>query len=120
MTKQREDPLPGNSLAVTPVQQIPQNAGLVHVVNAIADRVDPLLKIASELASNRLEAVSADARFRVSMSWIAVTLVAVIVGVAALLTYVDTIDGSTFTFILGLTVGYLLTFIRDAIQPPAE
>jgi hypothetical protein len=28
------------------------------------------------------------------------------------------IDGSTLTFLLGLTVGYILKFIRDSIQPP--
>jgi len=49
------------------------------------------------------------------MSLFAVLLVAFIVLVAGLLTWKGKIDGSTFTFLLGLIVGYVLTFVRDQI-----
>jgi hypothetical protein len=52
------------------------------------------------------------------MAWAAICVVAVIVGVAAFLTYHGKIDGSTFTFLLGLIVGYVLTFVRDQITGP--
>jgi hypothetical protein len=42
------------------------------------------------------------------MSWIALSLVALIVGVAAFLTYRGKIDGSTFTFLWELIIGYVL------------
>lgn len=47
--------------------------------------------------------------FQKHMAWIALTVVVVIVGIAAVLTYKGKIDGSTFTFLLGLIVGHVLT-----------
>jgi hypothetical protein len=46
--------------------------------------------------------------------------VVLIVLVAGTLTYLDKVDGSTFTFLLGTVVGYVLTFIREWIAPPVE
>ncbi len=54
-------------------------------------------------------------RFQKHMPLIALGTVAFIVGVAAFLTYEGKIDGSTFTFLLGLIVGYVLTFVRDQV-----
>ena len=51
------------------------------------------------------------------MTLIAFAVIALIIGSAGLLTYLDKIDGSTFTFLLGLIVGYALTFIQGFIQP---
>ena len=60
----------------------------------------------------------AKARFSLRMSLIACGVVLAIVVVAGTLTFEGKVDGSTFTFLLGLVVGYVLTFIRDSIQPP--
>ena len=90
---------------------------MAAVVHAIADRVDPVLKLVTGIMERNLKAQESDSKFRVHMAWVAVLIVGVIVGVAAYLTYVDKLDGSTFGFLLGLVVGYVLTFIRDAITP---
>lgn len=56
-------------------------------------------------------------KFRVGMTIVAVITVLSIVGAATFLTYVGKIEGSTFGFLLGLIIGYMLTFIRDEIGP---
>lgn len=94
--------------------------GIVQIINAIADRVDPLIKVVTAIAERALQAKVADTRFRVHMAWVAVLIVALIVGVASWLTYAGKLDGSTYGFLLGLIVGYVLTFVRDAIRPPKE
>jgi len=50
------------------------------------------------------------------MAWMVVDLVSVIVLASGILTYFNKIDGSTFTFLLGLIVSYILTFFRDSID----
>jgi hypothetical protein len=52
------------------------------------------------------------------MAWVAVSVVGLIIAVSGFLTYKGKIDGSTFTFLLGLIVGYVLTFLRDQITGP--
>lgn len=91
---------------------------LVLIINAIADRAEPLMKILSEVADRKLRAQEAITRFQVRMSWLAVLVVVFIVLSAAVMTYLGKLDGSTFGFLLGTVVGYVLTFIRDAIAPP--
>jgi hypothetical protein len=59
-------------------------------------------------------------KFQKHMSLIAVMLVGFIVAVAGALTWLGKIDGSTFTFLLGLIVGYVLTFVRDQITGSKE
>lgn len=80
-------------------------------LNAIADRMDAIIGIYKTTMAHRQTAQASEDRF----SWLAVSMVAFIVLVAAFLTYRGKIDGSTFTFLLGLIVGYLLTFVRDQI-----
>jgi lipopolysaccharide export LptBFGC system permease protein LptF len=106
--------------ASTNPRPLPPPEGLVEVINAIADRVDPLLRILTTAAERSLEAKKAEARHHVRMSWVAFAVVFLIVAVSAWLTFVGRIDGSTFTFLLGLIVGYVLTFVRDQIAPPSE
>lgn len=98
----------------------PTPASLVDIINIIADRVEPVVKIITTIAERSLKANQAEARFRVHMAWIAVLIVAMIVVISGTLTYFGKLDGPTFGFLLGLIVGYVLTFIRDSIKPPAE
>lgn len=94
--------------------------GLPEVINAIADRVDPILKLITTVYERKLAAREADARLAKHLSWIAVAIIALVVLSAAVLTYLGKVDGSTFGFLLGLVVGYMLTYVRDAISPPME
>ncbi len=67
-----------------------------------------------------MKAEDARARHRVTMTRVGVPAVFLVVAAAGLLTYLDKVDGSAFTFLLGLVVGYVLSFVRDAIAPPEE
>lgn len=94
--------------------------GMVLLVNTVADRIEPVLKLVTTVMERSLESQQQHARFRTHMAWIAVAVVALIVCTAAWLTYLGKIDGATMGFLLGLVVGYVLTFIRDAITPPSS
>jgi hypothetical protein len=89
-----------------------------QIIQTLADRADPLIKIVTQLLERLLHAQEARARFSIRMALIACGVVLMIILMAGILTFTGKIDGSTFTFLLGLTVGYILTFIRDSIQPP--
>ena len=52
------------------------------------------------------------------MAWVAVLIVGV--GTSVYLTYLGKLDASTFGFLLGLVVGFVLKFIRDTISPSPE
>lgn len=95
-------------------------ASMVDLINAIADRVEPVINIIQTIAESNLKSTQSDSKFRIKMAWIAVIVVAIIVGVATFLTFVDKLDGSTYGFLLGLIVGYMLTFVRDSIKPNKE
>lgn len=113
--------LPGNAdFTVAPptaVSKAPPET-ISEIIHTLADRADPLIKIVTQLLERLLHAQEAKARFSIRMSLIECGVVLVIVVVAGILTFTGKIDGSTFTFLLGLTVWYILTFIRDSIQPP--
>jgi hypothetical protein len=94
-----------------------QDVTLLDIVNVVAERVDPLIKLVETFAQKSLSTREVDAGFRKHMAWVAVTIVTLIVVAASVLTFIDKLDGSTYGFLLGLIVGYVLTFIRDAIQP---
>ena len=96
----------------------PPNPNLVDLIRVIAEKIDPIIKMYSTAMEHRQAAESNEKRFRLKMSWVALSFVAFIVAIAAFLTYRGKIDGSTFTFLLGLIVGYLLTFVRDQITGP--
>ena len=95
--------------------QPPQPLSLPDLIRVIADKVDPLIKLYETAVRERREGQKLEANFQKHMSWMATVVVLAIVGVAAFLTYKGKVDGSTFTFLLGLIVGYVLTFIRDQI-----
>ena len=113
--------LPGNAdSAAVPPTGTPKNPPetISQIIHAVADRADPLIKIATQLLERAMHAQEAKARFSIRMSLLACGVVLVIVMAAGILTFTGKIGGSTFTFLLGLVVGYILTFIRDSIQPP--
>ena len=91
------------------------NPNLIDLINVLADRADPVVKLLTAAVTSYQKGQERENSFQKHMAWIALTVVVVIVGVAAILTYKGKIDGSTFTFLLGLIVGYVLTFVRDQI-----
>jgi hypothetical protein len=91
---------------------------LVDLITILAEKADPIVKLLNTTIEGFQNAKEREVRFQTQMSWVAVSIVFLIVGVAGFLTYRDKIDGSTFTFLLGLIVGYVLTFIRDQITGP--
>ena len=92
--------------------------GLLDLINLVADKAEPLLKLISTTTDRYQKGQERQIKFQTHMAWVAVSVVFSIIAVSAWLTYVGKIDGSTFTFLLGLIVGYVLTFIRDQIKSP--
>lgn len=88
------------------------------MINVLADRADPVIKLLQAAVTSYQNGQEREIGFQKHMSWMALLLVAFIVGTAALLTWKGKVDGSTFTFLLGLIVGYVLTFVRDQITGP--
>ncbi len=99
-----------------PPSGTPPAPNLVDLVNVLADRIDPIIKVISTTMEHRQKVQDSEIRFQTHMSLTAISLVTLIVGIAAFLTYHGKIEGSAFTFLLGLIVGYVLTFVRDQIQ----
>jgi lipopolysaccharide export LptBFGC system permease protein LptF len=58
--------------------------------------------------------------FQGRLALAALVVVLAIIATAAWLTHDGKLDGSTFGFLLGVVVGYVLTFVRDAVMPPKE
>ncbi len=104
----------------TPGQESQANITIVDIIDVIADRIDPLLQLFRAFFEQSIKRHKAKAAFDLRMAWIVLTIIFIIVGVSGALTYLDKIDGATFTFLLGLIVGYVLTFIRDAIRTPED
>jgi lipopolysaccharide export LptBFGC system permease protein LptF len=88
---------------------------LIDLINILAEKADPLVKLLTTTIKGYQDGKDREVRFQTRMAWVAVSVVVLIVGVASFLTYHGKIDGSTFTFLLGLIVGYVLTFVRDQI-----
>jgi hypothetical protein len=93
----------------------PQGVNLVDIINVLADKADPVVKLLQATVTSYQNGQEREIKFHKHMSLIAILLIAFIVAVAAALTWKGKIDGSTFTFLLGLIVGYVLTFVRDQI-----
>ena len=101
----------------TPPEPDKNRVSFLDVVDRIADRADPIIKIFTSISEKSMQAKEVEAKFRVKVSWIAVGIVMFIVLIAAILCYVGKLDGSTFGFLLGTVVGYVLTFVRDSLAP---
>jgi len=108
----------------TPPTEPPKPSGtlaaptLIDIINVISDRAKPIMDLITATMQERQKGINEELRFQARMAWVAVSVVIAIIGVAAFLTYKGKIDGSTFTFLLGLIVGYVLTFVRDQITGP--
>jgi len=100
-----------------PLVSIPQ-PNIVDIVTIVAEKADPIIKLITNTMDKYQKGQEHEIRFQTRMAWAAIFVVLVIVGVAGFLTYRGKIDGSTFTFLLGLIVGYVLTFVRDQITGP--
>lgn len=102
--------------------QPPQSSqiSLVDIVNVISDRVDPIIQLIKTITEKNHASRESEAKFKIHMAWVAVVVVGIIVGVSSLLTWLGKMDGSTFGFLLGLVIGYALTFIRDALRPKED
>jgi hypothetical protein len=90
---------------------------ILLIVDRLADRAEPLIEIFKAFAERSAQSQATKVKFRIGMTIVAVVTVLSLVGAATFLTYVGQIEGSTFGFLLGLIIGYMLTFIRDAIGP---
>jgi hypothetical protein len=93
---------------------------LTDLISVIAEKADPLINLLSSSMESYQKGRDREYRFQARMAWAAIVVVSVIVAVAGFLTDRGRIDGSTFTFLLGLIVGYVLTFVRDQIKGPGE
>jgi hypothetical protein len=91
---------------------------LTDLVTVLAEKADPLVKLLTATVQGYQTGKEREVRLQKHMAWIAVSVVVLIIVVSGLLTYKGKIDGSTFTFLLGLIVGYVLTFVRDQITGP--
>lgn len=90
------------------------------LLNVIALNFKDIMELGKEYFQHQNGLNKSGIRFSLGLSIIAAFLILIIVGAAGFLTYHEKIDGSTFTFLLGTIVGYLLTFIQRAINPDEE
>ena len=88
-----------------------------NTIAIIAKHLSPISQLVSNYMEKKIQKNASEAKFSIWMAIIAVFVVFSIIVIAGTLTYLDKIDGATFTFLLGLIVGYVLTFIREAISP---
>lgn len=95
--------------------ELKQRSNPIHV---LSDNADNLISLIKNTADKWLEIKKTTLGFNTKMSLFASLIILMIVGSAGWLTYEGKIDGSTFTFLLGLIVGYALTFIQNLINPP--
>jgi len=103
---------------IEPPQGRPQSPTLIDIINVLSDRADPVVKLLTAAVTSYQKGQERKIGYQKHMALIALAVVVLIVGIAAELTYKGKIDGSTFTFLLGLIVGYVLTFVRDQITGP--
>jgi hypothetical protein len=96
----------------------PQQINLIDLINVLADRAEPVVTLLNAAVTKYQAGKEREVSLQKHMAWVALAVVVFIVGVAGVLTYKGKIDGSTFTFLLGLIVGYVLTFVRDQITGP--
>lgn len=89
--------------------------GLIEV---ISKNVEPISTLITNISEKYIAIKEREFEFSKTMATIAVIVIALIIVSAAILTYFEKIDGSTFAFLLGLIVGYVLTFVKDTITPP--
>lgn len=90
------------------------------LMNVISLNFKEIIELGKEYFQHQKGINKSGVRFSLGLSIIAAFIILIIVGAAGFLTYHNKIDGSTFTFLLGTIVGYLITFIQKAISPDQE
>lgn len=106
-----------------------QSKEINNIIDSIGKNSEPILKILAQIARDILNYRAGERefetaleekaiKFRQKMGYIAVILMIFIVSISGFLTYVNKIDGATFTFLLGIIVGYMLLFFKESIFPP--
>jgi xanthine/uracil permease len=91
---------------------------IVENEKPISNLIDKVNETINNIADKIFKHQEQERKFSIKMSFLLATLIIFIVIIASVLTYYNKIDGSTFTFLLGLIVGYILTFFTGAIYPP--
>ena len=79
-------------------------------------KADNLTKIIQELGGKWIQSKKTDVRFKVYLGFFALGFVIIIVGSMLYLTVIGRVDGSTFAFLMGTIVGYVLTYLQDNIS----
>lgn len=104
--------------------ELPENKRDKHVLEIIAENEKPISNLVDKfnqtienISNQFIKHQERETRFSFRMSGLLAVLVMFIVSIAAILTYYNKVDGSTFTFLLGLVVGYVLTFFTGLIYP---
>ncbi len=106
-----------------------QKKEISNIIDSIGKNSEPILKILSQIAKDFLNYRAGERefeialeekaiKFRQKMGYLAIILMIFIVSVSGFLTYVNEIDGATFTFLLGIIVGYMLLFFKESVFPP--
>ncbi len=96
---------------------VPNKVQAENFWRTIVTNAGPVSSLIEIITTKLLSSKEVDTKHSLKMAYVAVFLVSFIIVVTGLLTYLDKIDGSTFTFLMGLIVGYVLTFVREAIFP---
>jgi len=89
-----------------------------NLIDLLAEHEKPISNLINLIADKFLRHQERETKFSFRMSGLLAGIVIFIVSIASILTYYNKIDGSTFTFLLGLIVGYVLTFFTGLIYPP--
>jgi len=111
-----------------PIEDEPYTGSIDTIIDAIAKNAEPIRLLISELSEKWLKIkesefefnkkmVESELTFNKKMVNTVVIIVVIIIISASVLTYTDKIEGSTFTFLLGLILGYMLTFVKEITAP---
>lgn len=90
---------------------------VAELIHTISDRTPELGQLVERWSTQLFKHRELRTAHHRKMALYAVSSVSLIVAVSAWLTYVDKIDGASFTFLLGLVVGHLLSFLLAAVAP---
>jgi len=84
----------------------------------ISNLIDKVNATIENIANQFFKHNEQKTKFSIRMAIILTFIVSLIVVVTSILTFLGKLTGEALTFLLGLIVGYMLTFIREAIYPP--
>ena len=90
------------------------------LLTVIAERSEKLGGFFERLFDKYIKVRESQARATLQMTRSGFWVILLIVVSAGALTYVGKIEGSTFTFFLGLIVGHVLSYIRETVASRVE